>query len=198
MFTGLVEEEGVVAKSERRRGSVIFTFHAVQTARGLKADESVSVNGVCLTVIGSTRTTFTMQAVEQTLKKTNLGRLKVGETVNLERALLPNERLGGHFVQGHVDGVGIVTKITRRKSSWMFWFKMPRRPMKYVIPVGSIAINGVSLTVAELTGNEIGISIIPHTWEVTTFKNLRVGDKVNVEFDMLGKYVERLLQNRRG
>ncbi len=198
MFTGLVEEKGAVVKTERRGGSVIFTFRAPHTARGLKTDESVAVNGVCLTVIGSTRTTFTMQAVEQTLRKTNLGRLMVGDTVNLERALLPNERLGGHFVQGHVDGVGIVTKISRRKSSWMFWFRMQRRSMKYVIPVGSIAINGVSLTVAELKKSEIGISIIPHTWDVTTFKNLQVGERVNVEFDMLGKYVERLLRNRRG
>lgn len=198
MFTGLIEEEGVVAGAVRSGGSVLFTFRAPRTARGLKTDESVAVNGVCLTVIGFTRTTFTMQAVEQTLRKTNLGRLKVSDTVNLERALLPNERLGGHFVQGHVDGVGSVTKISRRKSSWMFWFSMPRRSLKYVIPLGSIAINGVSLTVAELKEGEIGISIIPHTWEVTTFKNLRVGDRVNVEFDMLGKYVERLLRSRRG
>ncbi len=182
----------------RRGGSAIFTLSAPRTARGLKTDESVAVNGVCLTVIRSKRATFTMQAVEQTLRKTNLGELEVGNTVNLERALLPNERLGGHFVQGHVDGVGIVTKISRRKSSWMFWFRMPRRSMKYVIPVGSIAINGVSLTVAEIRGNEIGISIIPHTWDVTTFKNLRNGEKVNVEFDMLGKYVERLLRSKRG
>ena len=117
--------------------------------------------------------------------------------LNLERALLPNERLGGHFVQGHVDGVGVVTKISRRASSWMFWFRIPRRAMKYIIPVGSIAINGVSLTVAAVKGEEIGISIIPHTWDVTTFKKLKCGDKVNVEFDMLGKYVERLLRQRR-
>jgi len=120
MFTGLVEEEGVVAKSERRRGSVIFTFHAVQTARGLKADESVSVNGVCLTVIGSTRTTFTMQAVEQTLKKTNLGRLKVGDMVNLERALLPNDRLSATRTVHCHFAVGPSFKIVRNAQMKIF------------------------------------------------------------------------------
>jgi riboflavin synthase len=197
MFTGLVEEEGVIERTERKGGSVVFTIRAPETARGLKVDESIAVNGVCLTVIRSKGRVFSLQAVEETLRKTNLGGLKVGDRINLERALLPNERLGGHFVQGHVDGVGVVARISKRASSWMFWFKMPRRAMKYVIPVGSIAINGVSLTVAAVKDDVIGISIIPHTWNVTTFKDLKCGDRVNVEFDMLGKYVERLLRQRR-
>lgn len=197
MFTGLVEEEGVIERTERKGGSVVFTIRAPETARGLKVDESIAVNGVCLTVIRSKGRVFSLQAVEETLRKTNLGGLKVGDRINLERALLPNERLGGHFVQGHVDGVGVVARISKRASSWMFWFKMPRRAMKYVIPVGSIAINGVSLTVAAVRDDVIGISIIPHTWNVTTFKDLKCGDRVNVEFDMLGKYVERLLRQRR-
>ncbi len=197
MFTGLVEEEGLVEKLERRGGSMIFTFRAGKTVRRLKIDESVSVNGVCLTVIRATRSAFTVQAVEETLRKTNLGSLQVGDTVNLERPLLPNERLGGHFVLGHVDGIGIVTTILRRKSSWMFWFRISRRFARYLIPVGSIAVNGVSLTIAAMRGNEFAVSIIPHTWDVTTFRHLRVGDSVNIEFDMLGKYVERLLKQRR-
>lgn len=197
MFTGLVEEEGKLLTLQRRGGSVVLTFKAGETIRSMKIDESVSVNGVCLTVIRATRTTFTVQAVEETLKKTNLGALQVGDTVNLERALLPNKRLGGHFVLGHVDGAGSVTKIVRRKSSWMFWFRMPRRFRKYLIPVGSIAVDGVSLTIAAFKGEEFGISIIPHTWHATTFKNLRVGDRVNIEFDMLGKYVDQLLKRRR-
>ncbi|TSA24231.1 riboflavin synthase [bacterium] len=197
MFTGLIEEEGTVETLRRRGGSVIFTFRAGKTVRSLNIDESVSVNGVCLTVIQATRSTFTVQAVEETLRKTNLGTLVVGDSVNLERPLLTNERLGGHFVLGHIDGACAITRIVKRKSSWMFWFQMPRRFARYLIPVGSIAINGVSLTIASLRGNNFAVSIIPHTWEVTTFKCLRVGDRVNVEFDMLGKYVERLLKHRK-
>jgi riboflavin synthase len=197
MFTGLIEEEGTVQKLRRRGGSVIFTFRAGKTVRRLNIDDSVSVNGVCLTVIQATRSSFTVQAVEETIRKTNLGNLNVGDSVNLERPLLPNERLGGHFVLGHIDGACSVTRIVKRKSSWMFWFRMPRRFARYLIPVGSIAVNGVSLTIASLRGNDFAVSIIPHTWEVTTFKYVRVGDRVNVEFDMLGKYVERLLKHRK-
>jgi riboflavin synthase len=125
MFTGLVEEEGSVQKLDRRRGSVILTIRAGKTVRRLSIDESVSVNGVCLTVIRATRTAFTVQAVEETLRKTNLGALRIGDSVNLERPLLPNERLGGHFVLGHIDGVASVSRIVKQKSSWMFWFRMP-------------------------------------------------------------------------
>ena len=197
MFTGLIEEEGTVHKLRRRGGSVMFTFRAGKTVRRLKIDDSISVNGVCLTVIQATQSSFTVQAVEETLQKTNLGDLNVGDSVNLERALLPGDRLGGHFVLGHIDGACAVTRIVKRKSSWMFWFQMPRRFARYLIPVGSIAINGVSLTIASLRRNDFAVSIIPHTWELTTFKDLRVGDRVNVEFDMLGKYVERLLEHRK-
>jgi len=175
----------------------MFTFRAGKTVRRLKIDDSISVNGVCLTVIQAARSSFTVQAVEETLQKTNLGDLNVGDSVNLERALLPGDRLGGHFVLGHIDGACAVTRIVKRKSSWMFWFQMPRRFARYLIPVGSIAINGVSLTIASLRRNDFAVSIIPHTWELTTFKDLRVGDRVNVEFDMLGKYVERLLEHRK-
>jgi riboflavin synthase len=196
MFTGLVEEEGRIDRIDRRRGSLIFTIRGRRSVRNLKIDESVAINGTCLTVIGSTRTTFRVQAVEETLRKTTLSALQVGDRVNLERPLLPNERLGGHFVLGHVDGVGIVTRVRARKSSWIFWIRVPKRLARYLIPVGSIAVNGVSLTVASLKGSEFAVSIIPHTMKVTTFKDMAVGNKVNLEFDMLGKYVERLLKAR--
>jgi riboflavin synthase len=196
MFTGLVEEKGQIDRIEKRRGSLIFTIRASKTIRNLKIDESVAVSGTCLTVIGSTRTRFRVQAVEETLRKTNLGSLAIGDPVNLERPLLPTERLGGHFVMGHVDGLGTVTRVRARKSSWIFWIKVPKRLSRYLIPVGSIAVNGVSLTVASLQGSEFAVSIIPHTMSVTTFKNLAVGDRVNLEFDMIGKYVERLLKSR--
>ncbi|MBM4160022.1 MAG: riboflavin synthase [Ignavibacteria bacterium] len=197
MFTGLVEEEGTVEKIERRRGSVFFTLRGKKKVRNLKINDSIAVNGTCLTVIRAGRMWFRVQAVEETLCKTNLGELREGDRVNLERPLSPGDRLGGHFVLGHVDGIGVVTRIQTRKSSWMFWFRVTRRLARYLIPVGSVAINGVSLTVASLRGNEFGISIIPHTMEVTTFGSLNVGDRVNIEFDMLGKYVERLLKARR-
>lgn len=197
MFTGLVEDEGTVENMQHRRGSVTFTIRGGKSVRGLKTDESVSVNGVCLTVIRSSRSKFVVQAVEETLRKTNLGDLAVGDSVNLERALLPDERLGGHFVLGHIDGTGIVTKILKRRSSWIFWFRVHRRFSRYIIPVGSIAVNGVSLTVSSLKRNEFAVSIIPHTWDLTTFKHLGVHERVNIEFDMLGKYVERILKHRR-
>ena len=197
MFTGLVEEEGRIDRIEKRRGSLLFTIRASKTVRNLKIDESVAVNGTCLTVIGSTRTTFRVQAVEETLRKTNLGLLDLGGRVNLERPLLPTERLGGHFVMGHVDGLGTVTRMRARKSSRIFWIKVPKRLSRFLIPVGSIAVDGVSLTVASLRGNEFAVSIIPHTMNVTTFKSLAVGDRVNLEFDMIGKYVDRLLRARR-
>jgi len=194
MFTGLVEEIGTVDRLKEEGGSVIMTVRARKTSRNLKINESVAVNGVCLTVIRWTRGKFQVQAVEETLRKTNLGKLNEEDPVNLERALLPGERLGGHFVLGHVDGVARVTKIQPRKSSWMVWFAIPKRLARYLIPVGSVAIDGVSLTVASIKGREFGVSIIPHTMDVTTFKFLKVGDEVNVECDMLGKYVERLMR----
>lgn len=192
-----MEEIGVIDSIERKRKSVIFSVRGKETVRDIRIDESIAINGVCLTVIRWSRRKFQVQAVEETLQKTNLGDLQEEDPVNLERALLPGERLGGHFVLGHIDGVGIVTRIQDRASSWVFWIKVPQRFSRYLIPVGSIAVNGVSLTVAKLRGREFAVSIIPHTMEVTTFRYMKAGDKVNLEFDVLGKYVERLLKRRR-
>jgi riboflavin synthase len=138
-----------------------------------------------------------VQAVEETLKKTTLGKLKTGSLVNLERPLLPSDRLGGHFVLGHIDGLGKVKGVEVRESSWIFWFQVPKKFAQHLVPVGSIAVNGVSLTMAEVKGNSFAVSIIPHTMEVTTFKLLKQGAAVNLEFDILGKYVERLLDIKR-
>jgi len=198
MFTGLVEEMGTVRKITRRHGSVTFLVEGKKTGRSLKANDSIAVDGVCLTVIRRTKAVFEVQAVEETLKKTTLGRLSVSSKVNLERPLTGNGRMGGHFVLGHVDGIGWVDKIVRRKSSWMYWIKVPRSQRKFLIPVGSVAVNGVSLTVAALKTDRFGVSIIPHTWRVTTFRTLKTGDPVNIECDMLGKYVDQLLRARRG
>jgi riboflavin synthase len=194
MFTGLVEETGTVNSIKQKGGSVIFTIQGGKTVKTLRIDHSIAVEGVCLTVIKSTAKTFDVQAVEETLKKTTLGNLRTGNLVNLERPLLPSDRLGGHFVLGHVDGLGKVTELEFRESSWIFWIRVPKKFTHHLVPVGSIAVNGVSLTMAHVKNNSFAVSIIPHTMEVTTFNLLQPGAAVNLEFDVLGKYVERLFE----
>ncbi len=194
MFTGLVEETGIIERLSRKRGSVVLSIRGRKTGRSLGIKDSIAVDGVCLTVIKRRGTLFDVQAVEETLKKTSLGKRRIGDSVNLERPLSAKDRLGGHFVLGHVDTTGVVESIRARKSSWMFYIRVSKRFSKFLIPVGSIAIDGVSLTIAELKGTLVGISIIPHTWKVTTFRDYRVGRSVNVEFDVLGKYVEQLVK----
>jgi riboflavin synthase len=199
MFTGLVEEIGRIQRVLKKQGSIIFSVSAPTLCKKLTVMESVSVNGVCLTVIRKRGNVFDVQAVEETLTKTTLGGLKSGSEVNLEQALPANGRIGGHFVLGHVDTTATIAKIDQRKSSRMLWIKIPRRFVYYLIPVGSVAINGVSLTVALLSHGECGVSIIPYTMEQTTFRSLRVGEQVNVEFDVLGKYVQNFLKvSRKG
>ena len=189
MFTGLVEEMGRVVKRETHRGTVVFSIRALKTARNLRAGQSIAIEGVCLTALRRRGRVFTVQAVEETLRKTILGRIRQGSFVNLERPLPANGRLGGHFVLGHVDTTGKVNRIERRKGSWVFRIQFPARFRKFLIPVGSVAVNGVSLTVADLSAASFSVSIIPHTWEVTSFKHLKEDDSVNIEFDVLGKYV---------
>jgi riboflavin synthase len=196
MFTGLVEETGIVKSIKQKHGSAIFTIQGKKTVKGLRIDHSIAVEGVCLTVIKKTASSFAVQAVEETLTKTTLGNFKTGSPVNLERPLLPSDRLGGHFVLGHVDGIGRVTQLETRESSWIFWIQVPEKFSHHLVPVGSIAVNGVSLTMAEVQSSFFAVSIIPHTMEVTTFKHLKSGDSVNLEFDILGKYVERLFEER--
>lgn len=197
MFTGLVEEIGTIKKAERKGGSVVFTISAPRITASLRVNDSVAVDGTCLTVIRKKNSYFDTQAVEETLSKTTLGTLRADDRVNLERPLLSTSRLGGHFVLGHVDCVGKVTRVEKRKSSWMFWLKVPKRFTPLLIPVGSVAVNGVSLTVAALRETTFGVSIIPHTMSRTTFQLLQIGNGVNIEFDVLGKCVERLLSAKR-
>jgi riboflavin synthase len=196
MFTGLVEEAGRVRKMVRRRGGVTFEIEGRLTVKGLAIDHSIAVNGVCLTVVKRTRGGFIVQAVEETLRKTTLGALQVGDRVNLERPLLPTSRLGGHFVLGHVDGMGTVVSKEVRGSSWHYWIRTPKGFDQHLIPVGSIAVDGISLTMAEVGRQSFAVSIIPHTMEVTTVDRWSPGAKVNLEFDVLGKFVEQFLKNR--
>ncbi len=196
MFTGLVEETGVITSLTRRRGGVTFEIGGRKTLKGLAVDDSVSVQGVCLTVVRKKRSTFVVQVIEETLSKTTLGLLDKGDSVNLERALLATDRLGGHFVLGHVDNVGTVEGVERLGTSSLYWIRVRKIYRKWLIPVGSVAVDGISLTIARTRGSSFAVAIIPHTTEVTTAGTWKMGSKVNVEFDVLGKYIENLVRYR--
>lgn len=196
MFTGIIEEIGTVESVKSTGGSVRLRIHAPKSAAELHISDSVSINGVCQTVISQSHSSFEVEAVEETLRKTTLGMLKEGNPINLELPLKFNERLAGHMVLGHVDTIGTITKIEPRESSWMFTISFPPSFTRYIVPVGSVAIDGVSLTVAELEENQIRVSIIPHTREHTVFKFRREGDNVNIEFDIIGKYIGHLLERK--
>ncbi|RMF69959.1 MAG: riboflavin synthase [Calditrichaeota bacterium] len=193
MFTGLVEEVGRVTQASRRGGALRLTIAAEHVVQDLEVDDSIAVNGVCLTAVEVKGSSFLVEAVEETLRKTTLASLRTGSRVNLERSLTLADRLGGHFVQGHVDGVGRVTSLQKQKGGVLLNVRLPSYLMKYVISEGSIAIDGVSLTVARLAGDEITISLIPHTLELTTLGEVHPGQAVNIEVDVIGKYVESIL-----
>jgi riboflavin synthase len=193
MFTGLIEEKGVVREIEARNGALRFDIAGRRVLEDLKIDDSISVNGVCLTTISVSGQQFSVEAVEETLKKTTLSELKQGARVNLERALRFSDRLGGHLVQGHVDGVGQVTSMQNQEGAVLLSIRIPESLARYVISEGSISVNGVSLTVARLQGNQATIALIPHTLEMTNLGDLEAGAGVNIEGDLIGKYVEKLL-----
>ncbi|MBS1902267.1 MAG: riboflavin synthase [Bacteroidetes bacterium] len=194
MFTGIIEELGTVIAVMQSGTSLRIEFSAEKVLGDLKVDDSIAVNGVCQTVVNRASLSFEVICVAETIGKTTLGSLKVGDRVNLERAATLSTRLGGHLVQGHVDAVATLEQIIPIDGSWEFYFRLPQALMRYVIPRGSIAIDGVSLTVAEVEGDRIKTAIIPHTFELTTFGSLRVGDRVNIEPDSIVKMVERLLE----
>lgn len=183
---------GRVASVEGNGSGIDITVQADTTLDDLNVDDSIALNGCCQTVIRRTDSTFTVTAVEETLKKTTLGNFMPDQEINLERALRVGDRLGGHFVQGHVDCVGEVIEHKELEGSWLYRIEYPERFTSLVIPVGSITINGVSLTAADVRDNTCMVSIIPHTYKMTTFNALAKGDRVNVEFDMLGKYVQQM------
>lgn len=196
MFTGLIEEIGTIESIGKKGGSIDIAVRARRVMDDLKIDDSIALDGCCQTVIGVGDGTFTVTAVEETLRKTTLGNFSSGGSVNLERAVRVGDRLGGHFVQGHVDCVGEVIAYEERDGSWLYRIGYPEEFAALVIPVGSIAVNGVSLTAADVRGNTCMVSIIPHTHAMTTFGGLKVGDRVNVEFDMIGKYVRKIVGSR--
>jgi riboflavin synthase len=196
MFTGLVEETGILKEKLPTGDGFQFTIEANKIMNDLKIGSSVAVNGCCLTVVKILNNTFSVDTIEETLNKTNLGVLKHGMKVNLERPLSADARLGGHFVLGHIDTTGKIEDIKELSNSHWMTISFPDKFRKYLIYVGSIAIDGVSMTVAELKENTFSVGIIPHTWKETIFSEKKIGDTVNLEFDVLGKYVERIMEGK--
>lgn len=195
MFTGIVETLGKVTRL-KREGSNLHLSISSSISHELKIDQSVAHNGCCLTVVALSGDEYTVTAIDETLQKTNLGDLHVGSEVNLERCMPMNGRLDGHIVQGHVDMMGTCTKVEALDGSWIFGFTYTPDEQHVTVPKGSITINGTSLTVVESTDSYFSVAIIPYTYEHTIFKYLKAGDQVNLEFDIIGKYVARIMALR--
>jgi len=197
MFTGIIEEVGRVDTLRRRGTSAVLRVIATKILENMQLGDSIAVNGVCLTVRRQSSENFQVELSQETLNRSSLGRLKGGSLVNLERPLLPTSRLGGHFVQGHVDAVGKVLAI-RSDGGFAVWkFLLPESIERYVVEKGSIALDGISLTVASLTSKAFEVALIPHTLENTNLRSRHIGDEVNLECDVLAKYVESMLKQRR-
>ncbi|MFI8377765.1 riboflavin synthase [Leeuwenhoekiella sp. NPDC079379] len=193
MFTGIIEDLGIIKHLEREGDNLHITVSSSLSPE-LKIDQSVAHNGVCLTVVQLDDISYTVTAIEETLSKTNLGNLKEGDTVNLERAMILGSRLDGHIVQGHVDQTAICREVSIKDGSWIFTFDYNPTLNNVTIEKGSITVNGVSLTVVNSKLNTFSVAIIPYTYEHTTFKSFKKGTVVNLEFDVIGKYVKRLME----
>ena len=192
MFTGIIEGIGKIekiSKNTKNRSAIQMTVNLGKHAKGLKIGQSVALNGVCLTATKLSKSNCIFEMIEETTQKTDLGNLKPGDIVNIERSLKTGDRLEGHFVLGHVDGVGIIKKIQNKPKEVQVWFEVPKELSKYVVKKGSIAVDGISLTVVDIKNNLASVCLIPHTMEITNFKTKNVGDKLNIETDILGKYI---------
>ena len=196
MFTGIIETLGTIQEIKKENTNLHISIASTITDE-LKVDQSVAHNGVCLTVVAINKNQYTVTAINETLEKTNLSDWKVGDLVNLERAMKLGDRLDGHIVQGHVDQIGVCTSIEEANGSWIYTFKYDEKYNNITIEKGSITVNGVSLTVVNSKKNEFSVAIIPYTHEHTNFKNFKVNTKVNLEFDVIGKYVSRLYSSYR-
>ncbi len=196
MFTGIIEETGTLERTWRGRDSAVLRIRACKVLTDVKPGDSIAVNGVCLTVTSFDTVGFTADVMHETLNRSSLGALQPGSRVNLERAMPANGRFGGHIVAGHVDGTGQVIQI--RKDDNAVWYTISAQPevLRYVVEKGSIAIDGISLTVASVSAADFSVSVIPHTVAVTNLGDRRAGDMVNLENDMVGKYIEKFMLNR--
>ncbi|MCX3263572.1 riboflavin synthase [Pedobacter agri] len=195
MFTGIIENLGEVKAIKNDHTNVHFTISSA-ISHELKIDQSVAHNGVCLTVVALNDDTHTVTAIDETLKKTNLGDLKVGSKINLERCMQMNARLDGHIVQGHVDQTAVCIKREELDGSWEYRFKYDASAGNVTVEKGSACVNGISLTVVNSQADEFSVFIIPYTFEHTNLHQVQVGDAVNLEFDIIGKYVARLMENK--
>ena len=193
MFTGIIEELGRIRAIEKRGEDARIVIAARTVTEGSRDGDSISVNGVCLTALDVTADSFVADVSKETLFRSTLGNLKEGSPVNLERAVTPATRLGGHIVQGHVDARGQFVSVENHGESWTVRIAYPKEIARYLVFKGSVAVEGISLTIAGLTDEYFEIAIIPKTWEVTNFSHLKPGDAVNLEVDVIGKYVEKLL-----
>lgn len=198
MFTGLIKDIGKIVLIEENLEGKIFEIET-QLALSIGIDDSVAVNGVCLTAIAVTPNRVRMQAVHVTLEKTNLGFLNLGSSVNLELALKYSDRLGGHLVQGHVNGLATVASISNRGDNYNLWYEIPQELVKFIVKEGSVALDGISLTIADVRDNQLMVTIIPHTWNHTQIHHLKIGMKVNIEVDsnavMMASYLDVLFAN---
>ena len=193
MFTGIVEAVGKIAALDSGRDSMRITVSSGRVAEDVAIGDSVAVSGVCLTVVEIAAPQLTFEAVYETLRRTTLGQRHVGDLVNLERALKADGRFGGHIVQGHIDGTGRIASIRPVGDSWFVYVEASQELLRYVVNKGSVCVDGISLTVMDADDKAFSLSIIPHTWENTTLKDRRAGDSVNIETDIVGKYVEKLM-----
>ena len=195
MFTGIIEDLGILKKIEKEKGNINLYFKSKLTPE-LKIDQSLSHNGVCLTVVSVDNNIYKVTAIKETLNKSNLGELKVNSIVNLERAMKNNARLDGHYVQGHVDQIAKCLNVKETDGSWYYEFEYDNTSNNITIEKGSIAVNGVSLTVVNSKLDGFSVAVIPYTYNNTNFKKIQRGDIVNIEFDMIGKYISKLIGNR--
>ena len=194
MFTGLVEGIVLVKDLKKRSKEVVLKFESQDVdLDGTSLGDSIAINGICLTVVSFKGNTFSVEASHETLSKTSLGKLRTGSSVNIERSLRVGDRLGGHFVTGHVDGTAKIGSITPVGRSKEIWITVPKEMIKYVVEKGSVAIDGISLTVNEVTRDSFSVNIIPHTQDKTTLQSAKAGDVVNIECDIIGKYVEKFV-----
>ncbi len=192
MFTGIIVGTGKVTKIDQKtknRSAIQMTVNLGKYAKGLKIGQSVAINGVCLSATKISNNNCVFEMIDETTKKTDLGNVKAGSTVNIERSLKVGDRLEGHFVLGHIDGVATITKIEKKPKEVKIWFKIPKKLTKYVVKKGSIALDGISLTLVDVKKDVASVCLIPHTINVTNFKSKKIGDKLNIETDVLGKYI---------
>jgi riboflavin synthase len=192
MFTGIIVGTGKVTKLDQKtknRSAIQMTVNLGKYAKGLKIGQSVAINGVCLSATKISNNNCVFEMIDETTKKTDLGNVKAGSTVNVERSLKVGDRLEGHFVLGHIDGVATITKIEKKPKEVKIWFRIPKKLTKYVVKKGSIALDGISLTLVDVKKDIASVCLIPHTINVTNFKSKEIGDKLNIETDVLGKYI---------